>query len=51
MPNHKESLERLDKDLTKNGFSKKDSDTHVTYTRKLSESVAEIVKKIEKVKK
>lgn len=47
----RESLEHLDKDLIKNGFSKKESDTHITYTRELSENVSTIFKKIEEAKK
>jgi hypothetical protein len=44
------SLDCLDKDLTKNGFSKKGSETHITYARKLSENVSAIFRKIEEAK-
>lgn len=45
-----ELIKKMDEDLLPNGWEKRESETHVTYTKELSESVSDVFKRYDQDK-
>lgn len=46
----REVIRKMDEDLLPNGWKKHETDTHVTYSHELSDSVSEVFRKIDQQK-
>lgn len=50
MEDKSEVIRKMDEDLLPNGWKKHETDTHVTYSHELSDSVSEVFRRYERVR-